>query len=449
LLCHLRILAKYSDALGIFSFILQAAGYFAEEQMGTAQFLSCTLLLLVVHYGTCLLPSSDNSFGTKNPPQESSSANSEFAILLTSALGSPGLKNTFFSPYSISSAMGMVYAGASGRTATEIANTFKFGTKNDVQLTYQGYYNAINAHDKQYSLSTANGLFVQSGFTLLQSYKDALSAYFHAAAKELDFIQQSEPSRQEINRWVESQTQNMIKDLFQSGTISPDTRLVLANAIYFKGTWKTLFPATATKSELFKTSETDVGASVPMMNVVSKFNIKRLGDLDAKVIQLPYSGDELSMLIFLPNEYDGLPKLLNGLKPSHFTTEGMRNMKVNVKLPRFKLETEINLKDVLQSMGIIQLFSNSADLSDMDACDGLMVTNARHKAVIEVDEDGTVASGLTASVISTRTPFSLSVFTADHPFAFVIEDTRQNLLLFFGTYTGNDEQRKDDRIYWP
>jgi serpin B len=351
----------------------------------------------------------------------------------------PALKNKeeniFFSPYSLSTAMAMTYEGARGQTAEEIRQVFHY--PEDIEILRRGYaeiINQINKKDKKYELHTANALWAQKNYPFLPEYFKTVEKYYGGKVTNIDFVRDTENSRLTINKWVEEQTNNRIKDLIPQGVITPLTRLVLTNAIYFKGNWETQFPKQNTKEADFKVSA-DKKVRVPMMFIGGrKFNYTENEAL--QLLELPYAGNELSMLVLLPrNELSEVEPYLKADKIQDLMKD-MRQEEVDVYLPRFKFETKYLMggeKGILGRMGMPTAFSEMrADFSGMTGKPDLYITEVVHQAFVEVNEEGTEAAAATGIIMGAKAVLMKKVFRADHPFIFFIQEKRTGAILFFG-----------------
>ncbi|MCX8083614.1 MAG: serpin family protein [Calditerrivibrio sp.] len=375
-------------------------------------------------------------------------ANNRFSFDIYSLLSKEkSTENIFLSPLSISTAIAMTYEGARGGTAKEIQKVFYFPIDNQkLREGYLSLINEINKKDKKYQLHTANALWVEKKYNLLDNYLKNIEKYYQGKATNVGFWDPSErdQTRLKINKWIEEQTNNKIRELLKPESISQDTKLILTNAIYFKGKWKKAFNKSLTKDEDFKICESKK-IKVPMMSL-NKQIINELSDYpefryteteDLQVLELPYEGDDVSMLILLPKgnikdaektfNYDRLKELKKtlSLRP------------VEVYLPKFKFEKEYQLKSTLMGMGMPAAFSDlSADFSGMDGSTKLKIGNVIHKTFIEVDEEGTEAAGATAvlmikktSVKETKKPI---IFRADRPFIIIIQHNKTGAIMFIG-----------------
>jgi serpin B len=350
--------------------------------------------------------------------------------------------NLFFSPFSISTALGMTSVGARGQTLEQMVKTLHLPP--DQAETNRGFaelMKSLNAEGSDpakrgYELSVANALWGQQGASWEKSFRDTTEKFYGAGLHQVDFARATEAARQTINGWVEKQTRDKIKDLIAKDVLQPDTQLVLTNAIYFKGKWAVEFSKKATNDELFFTAP-EKSAKVPMMHIRGGYGYYE--DADLQALEMPYKGNELAMVVFLPKKKDGLAALEKSLTPVNLAkwVGGLRYTEtVIVTLPRFKMTSEFSLAKQLASMGMKDLFSMGADLSGMRRDGGLFISDAIHKAFVEVNEEGTEAAAATAIIArptaAAVNPRPIPVFRADHPFAFTIRDRRNGSVLFMG-----------------
>eukprot|EP00058_Branchiostoma_floridae_P002689 XP_002588177.1 hypothetical protein BRAFLDRAFT_118881 [Branchiostoma floridae] len=275
----------------------------------------------------------------------------------------------------------------------------------------------------KYTLQTANRLYGEQTYSFLQDFLDATNKNYGAELAAVDFKGAAEQVRGTINQWVEEQTKNKIKDLIPAGAVDAMTRLVLVNAIYFKGNWDEQFDANMTRDRDFNINNNEK-VKVKMMRKEANFNYGVFEDLKCRVLELPYVEKELSMLIFLPDAAATLQTV----------SSKMYSTKVNLLLPRFKLEQEFGLGDTLKKMGMGEAFSDAADFSGMSGSKDLFISAVVHKAFVEVNEEGTEAAAATG-VVMMLCALDLEgppEFVADHPFLFLIRDNRSNSVLFLG-----------------
>ena len=343
--------------------------------------------------------------------------------------------NILFSPYSISTALSMTYEGARGETADEMEAVFGFLEDSSDRLpSVARMYNTLNDADREYALHTVNALWVQQGYPVVEDYVDSIVGYYGGDVNALDFISEPDESRITINEWVEERTNDRIKDLFPSGSIDGNVRLVLTNAIYFKGDWLYEFDEDATSEEEFHVSPTTT-VTVDMMSLSDEtFNYAETDDL--QILELPYTGEDISMLILLPKEgYMGdVESQLSANRLGEWL-EMMEGAAVNVYLPRFTFETKYFMMEDLAEMGMPTAFTDAADFSGMNAEDRLFIDKVIHQAFIEVNEKGTEAAAATGVSIALSAAIQEEVFRADHPFMFLIRDVDTGVIMFMGRVT--------------
>ncbi|XP_011829551.1 PREDICTED: serpin B4 isoform X1 [Mandrillus leucophaeus] len=384
-----------------------------------------------------------------------SEANTKFMFDLFQQFRKSQKNNTFYSPISITTALGMVLLGAKDNTAqqinkvlhfdqvpentTEKAATHHVDRSGNVHHQFQKLLTELNKSTDAYELKIANKLFGEKTFQFLQEYLDAIKKFYQTSVESVDFAKAPEESRKKINSWVESQTNEKIKNLFPDRSIGNDTTLVLVNAIYFKGQWQNKFNKENTKEENFWPNK-NTYKSVQMMRQNKSFNFALLEDVQAKVLEIPYKGRDLSMIVLLPNEINGLQKLeekLTAEKLLEWTSlQNMREAHVDLHLPRFKVEESYDLKDTLRNMGMVDLFNGDADLSGMTGSRGLTVSKVLHRAFVEVTEEGAEAAAATAVVTGFTSPLLTNEeFHCNHPFLFFIRQNKTNSILFFGRFS--------------
>jgi serpin B len=362
--------------------------------------------------------------------------NGEFAFDLYARLkDKPG--NLFFSPYSISTALAMTYAGAGGSTKDQMAATLHFTTSIPEAQFHKLFGQLVEMLNKQgqkgdYQLFAANALWLQKDYQFLPVYLKQVKSSYDAAFEDVDFIKETEPARRKINQWVEEKTNQKIKDLIPKDALDAMTRLVLTNAIYFKGDWAVQFPKDNTKDTPFYINKNDT-LNVPMMYHKEKFKFADCGEV--LLLELPYQGQSLSMLVLLPKKVDGIGELEKTLSAEQVRLwqKKMFRREVMVYLPRFKMTSEFALADTLKDMGMTDAFSDAADFSGMAKTDPLFISAVVHKAFVEVNEKGTEAAAATGITVGlTAMPAPPPMFCADHPFIFMIQDNSTNSILFIG-----------------
>lgn len=367
--------------------------------------------------------------------------NSAFAFELYQALkGKEG--NLFYSPYSISLALAMTYAGASGETAQQMADTLKLMLEQDrlhpafnwlgAELAKRGE-GAQGKDGKGFRLNVANAIWGQKDYEFMPSFLDVLAENYGGGLRILDFIMETEKSRLAINKWVYDRTEGRIKDLIPQGAISELTRLVLTNAIYFNAAWDNPFDKKMTANGPFYLLDGGQ-VTVPMMKQTESFGYTE-GD-GYQAVELLYDGNELSMVILLP-ETGQFETFEDGLQAQQIDAiiNGLRNTRVTLTMPGFEFESKFNLKDTLADMGMPDAFSpDDADFSGMTGNRELFISDVVHKAFVAVDEAGTEAAAATAVIVGTTSaPVEPPVqVTIDHPFIFLIRDIKTGAILFVG-----------------
>ncbi|MCK9590477.1 MAG: serpin family protein [Methanoregula sp.] len=349
-------------------------------------------------------------------------------------------KNVFFSPFSLSSALALTYEGARGTTADEIQSVFHF-PRDDAgrQQGFARIITGINNGDASYTLRTANALWAEKTYPFLTDYTGTADRWYSANTTNLDFINKPEDSRITINQWVEEKTTNKIKNLVPAGVIDPLTRLVITNAVYFKGTWVRQFDTNKTADDDFWVTS-DKTTRVHMMERTDEDAIFRYAETtELQVLEMPYEHTgkkQLSMIVLLPKG-NSMSASENALDPKtlRVITGEFESQRVKVWFPKFKMETEYRLSESLVAMGMPMAFSPEADFSGMDGTKSLFIGDVIHKAFVEVNEEGTEAAAATAVVmkLSAVVPENtIPEFRADHPFLFLIQDDETETILFIG-----------------
>ncbi|XP_029899955.1 leukocyte elastase inhibitor-like [Myripristis murdjan] len=368
-----------------------------------------------------------------------SEANTAFCLALFKQLDEDKKSsNVFYSPLSISSALAMVMLGARANTATQMSECLK--AQDDVHVKFSKLIKELNKAGAPYSLSLANRLYGDQSYQFVEGFLADTKKHYDAKLKSVDFKASAETARININNWVEKQTQDKIKDLLAPGVVDSMTRLVLVNAIYFKGNWDRKFDADLTKDAQFKLNKNE-NKPVKMMYQKAEFPLTYIREVNCKILELPYKGKDLSMLIFLPYEMEddttGLEKLEKELTYEKFVEwtqpHKMYTVEVDVGLPRFKMEESYDLKDILTRMGMVDAFDvRMSDFSGMSPANDLVLSQVVHKAFVEVNEEGTKAAAATTSDIMLCC--GIPTFIADHPFLFFIRHKPSMSVLFAGRF---------------
>uniref|UniRef100_A0A674NPE8 Serpin B6 n=1 Tax=Takifugu rubripes TaxID=31033 RepID=A0A674NPE8_TAKRU len=329
-------------------------------------------------------------------------ANTSFSLALFRKLSdNDTTANIFYSPFSISSALAMVLLGARGK-------------HDDVHVSFSQLLNELHKENAPYALSVANRLYGEQSYQFVEDFLGSTKKHYRAELESVDFRAAAETSRSNINSWVEKQTEGG----FMHSRIS---ELVLVNAIYFKGNWNKQFKEKATRDATFHISKNS-SKPVKMMHQSSKFPFTFIPEATCQVLELPYVGKELSMLIFLPNQMEDSTTGLEKLE---------KLVEVQVGLPRFKMEEKCNMKNILVSMGMVDAFNEAAsDFSGMSPANDLVLSEVIHKAFVEVNEEGTEAAAATGAVFTLHCAVFPQNFYADHPFLFFIRhNPSRNILL--------------------
>lgn len=372
-----------------------------------------------------------------------SQGNTAFALDLYQQLRSED-GNIFYSPYSISAALAMTYGGARGNTAAEIEQVMHYNLGQDD--THTGF-NALDLalasrgqdlpSDDQggdpFQLNIVNDIWGQTDYDFSPEYLDLLALNYGAGLRALDFFNDPEASRETINLWIEEQTRERIKDLLPEGSINAGTRMVLTNAIYFKASWENPFEEASTRPADF----TNLNGEVTQVDTM--FQGETMGYASGEgyqAVELPYKGREMSMVIIAPEagtfsdfeaelDADSLRAITDAISPNS----------VFLAMPKFEYDDPTPLTNVLQDMGMLDAFSDRADLSGIDGTGGLQITDVIHKAFVGVDEAGTEAAAATAVIVGETSAPQFEEVNLDRPFIFLIRDIDTETILFMGRVT--------------
>ncbi|XP_051873161.1 neuroserpin [Pristis pectinata] len=349
-------------------------------------------------------------------------------------------ENIFYSPFSIVIALGMIELGAAGTTLEQIQHVMGSNSmQRDEEFDFfQDLSQSMKADHQQYVMEVANSLFVREGFQLSDNYLQMLKRYFGASVENVDFNHPSSVADL-INEWVQNQTDSKIQSLLSEEDFSALAHVVLVNAIYFKGNWKSPFRAEHTHTFPF-TKDDESEIQIPMMHQQGDFFYGEFSDGSNEaggvyqVLEMPYLGDKLSMMIVLPRQEVQLATLEPLIKTQLINewASYVKKQKVEVFLPRFKMMQNIDLKEVLAGLGILELFSADADLSAMTGKKELYISKAIHSSFIEVNEEGSEAAAASEMVVVSRMLTLNPQVIIDHPFFFLIRNQRTGTILFMG-----------------
>jgi len=344
--------------------------------------------------------------------------------------------NIFFSPVSIYSALAMTAEGANGDTYSEMNGVFNYPDRNILRNGYSGLYGSLNRIGRQYTLNIANGMWVEEGYRIMPDFVQRVRQFYHAGVQNVSFSNRTEQSRNIINLFVSQRTAGLINELFPGGALTPLTRVVIVNAIYFKGDWFDCFnPDQTVKSNFYRSSGQPI--LTDMMHV-NPTNPLKYAELDKfKVLELPYKNEELSMLILLPDEGVGLGEIeqsFDNNEYSQLNTVLRRTNLSEVVIPRFEFKTGGSIVDKLMTLGMRSAFDQTAaDFSGINGGRDLCISDVVHKAYIKVNEVGSEAAAATGVVIATRSiNAERRSFIADRSFIFMIKDNQTNAVLFMG-----------------
>lgn len=355
--------------------------------------------------------------------------NTEFALDLYGRLRTQD-GNLFLSPYSISTALAMTSAGARENTLSQMEKTLRFPVEQPRLHPAFGALIGETKAGKGYQLSVANALWCQIDYPIRDEFLQTNETYYGGKPIGVDFAGKTEEARQTINTWVEKQTQDKIKELIKPGILTDLTRVVLTNAIYFKGDWASRFKKDATRDAPFLATG-GKKVNVPMMSQLGEF--PTLEETAFAALEMPYVGKELSMVVFLPRKPDGLADFEKSLTAEKLNgwLGRLKPEKIQVSLPRFQVTADFKLNEQLKSMGMSDAFSRTANFVGINGKkDDLYIAAVVHKAFVDVNEEGTEAAAATAVVIRERgLP---PQFRAEHPFFFLIRDQRTGSILFMG-----------------
>jgi serpin B len=369
---------------------------------------------------------------TVTTPEQQSSSNVSISNSInnftfkTYSLLSNESGNLFFSPFSISTALSMAAEGAGGKTLEEMRNILELS--NDSSANHKGFeslLNRLNSKNAGYNLSIADAIWIEKTFSVKQEFSNTLLTYYHALVQQADFAGNPDGERTNINSWVAGKTNNKILDLIPQGGLDSYTRFVIVDAIYFKGNWAQQFDKNDTQNATFFVSQSK-NVSVPMMHLSKSENASYYSDNELKALELDYQGDNLSMLILLPDSNHSLSEVEAGLSSTKISD-------IRVHLVRQPVQIWLPMFSMTKSKGMNSAFDpHTADFSEINPTEGLYITDVFHKAFINVNETGTEAAAATAVVVGISSIEVLPEFRADHPFLFFIIDKHTGSILFMG-----------------
>lgn len=375
-----------------------------------------------------------NKSGNANPVV---AANNEFTFDAYQKLISTQKENIFYSPFSISAALAMVYEGSKGDTADQIKNVFHFPETDILEKNFSEIYKSINSGSKEFELKTANALWTQKDYRFLPEYIKVIEQNYFGKATDLDFGGDPELSRKTINNYISEYTNYRINELLENGTVGTTTKLILTNAIFFKGLWEYSFNKEDTSEKDFYVTPTNI-VKVPMMKLfpVDK-NLNYAETEDAQVVELAFKGGRISMVLILPKkDLSTIENSFNAEKYEEYISALKETELDYVSIPRFEFDEKYDLKEVLTGLGMIDAFiPGKADLSGMNGNKIMYINFAVHQAFVKVDEEGTEAAAATAVGVMNLASLPAKIrpsFLANHPFIFTIRDVQTGNILFIG-----------------
>ncbi|WP_394698618.1 serpin family protein [uncultured Methanospirillum sp.] len=346
-------------------------------------------------------------------------------------------KNLFFSPFSVFSALAITYEGARNSTAEEMRSVL-YLPQNDAARRdgFLELNSRVNSPGTDYNLTNGNALWVERTYPILDDYLNTSRTWYSVNASNLDFKSNPSGSAGEINTWAEGETAHKIQKLVDPDTLSPDTKLIITNVIYFKGSWAYPFDKNKIENDLFNLSD---GRSVPVMmmhNSQNHVEYNYIENEDVQVLELPYANGKerhLSMVILLPKT-SNMSAAEMVLDPGTFSQlqKEMVKKKVQISLPKFTIHERYDLSQVLSYLGMSDAFSDKADFSGIDGTHNLYISDVVHSSYVDVNEEGTEAAAGSGVVPATLSIEKNPVFRADHPFIFVIRDSETGVILFIG-----------------
>lgn len=406
--------------------------------------LGVTGLICLVWAGTSMLPDTSRSFESSPEIQSVVDGNNAFALDLYQKLkDKPG--NLFFSPYSVSSALAMTCAGARGQTESEMTNALHFNLPPEkLHPAFKALTARLESLQRwnRIALQCANSLWCQKDHPFAGDFLKTVRENYSAEARPVDFKNSPGAAADEINRWIDAKTNHKIPDGIAPGQITQDLRLALCDVIYFKGKWLHPFDKKDTKPLPFQVT-TNETVTVPMMYQHSQAKHAMSEDYSVEMLELPYIGQDLSMIILLPSRIEYVPDtehndvydLEQKLTPENLRAwlkmlDEKNLHKTSVRLPRFTTASRFDLVDKLKSLGMTSAFSGAADFSGMDGTKNLYLSDVFHQALVEVNESGTEATAMTFTMAASKSMDDR--FIADHPFIFLIRDNGSGSILFLG-----------------
>ena len=408
------------------------------------------LLSLVLAISACAPAGStggDIALARADTPRASAApADAAAAGAAISALGldlyravAKGQTNTVLSPTSIALALAMARAGARGQTAAEMDavmhglatddNAAWLNALDQALATRSGTFKDDSGQDLAVALRIVNAPFAQQGMPLEKAYLEALASRYGAGLRLVDYVTATEAARQQINGWVDGETEHRIPELLAPGVLTPDSRLTLVNAVYLKAPWQTAFPAEATKPGAFTRAN---GSTVEVPMMATSALMRHAAGTGWRAVEIPYIGGSLAMTVIVPDDLATFEQALTAEQLTSITA-ALAETQVALTFPKFSIETKAELADVLAALGMPSAFDDQADFSGITTAEKLKISNVIHQANIDVDEKGTEAAAATAVVMRMLSaPAEPVTVRVDRPFLFALRDVPTGAILFLG-----------------
>ncbi|XP_037697293.1 serpin I2 [Choloepus didactylus] len=375
--------------------------------------------------------------------------NAEFAMDLYQAICLSHKNNIIFSPLGTTLILGMIHLGAKGKAQQQIRQTLKLqeNSTGEEFSVLKPFFSAISEKKQKFTFNLANALYLQEGFAVKEQYLHGNEEFFQSAIKLVDF-QDAKACAETINTWVESKTEGKIKDMFSGEEFGPLTRLVLVNAVYFKGDWKQKFRKEDTQLMNF-TKKDGSAVKIPMMKALlrTKYGYFSGSAMNYQVLELPYKGDEFSLIIILPAKdvpIEEVEKLITAHQILKWLSE-MQEEEVEISLPRFKIDQKLDFKKALYALNVTEIFSGGCDLSGITDSSEVYVSHVLQKVFFEINEDGSEAAASSGIQVPVIMSLAQNQFIANHPFLFIMKNNPTESILFMGRVTTPETQKMKGR----
>nr|XP_056706354.1 serpin I2 [Euleptes europaea] len=357
-------------------------------------------------------------------------------------------ENILYSPLGAASCLGMVHLGTKGKAQNEISRLLNL--KNDSREAFAPLQTlfSVTSKRKEFTFNLANALYLQEGFMVKEQYLHSNKEFFQTAVKLVNF-EDTKASAEAISTWVENKTDGQIKNLISSEDLGPLTRLLLVNAIYFKGNWKQAFKAESTSLMDFTKRDGSV-INIPMMHLQLRTRLGLFSDCNVsyQVLELPYKGEEFSLALILPAEdvpIEEVENLITAELIEDWFVKMEEDDEIEISLPRFKIEQKLDLKETLQALNVIEIFNNGCDLSGLTDSADVHISQAIQKVCIEVNEDGSEAAASTGMHVAAIMSTTRNQFVANRPFLFILKHNYTGSIIFMGKLASPDIQSRKKR----